>query len=96
MTKLEFYTIKTILYIIIIISTFFISNYICNDIWFKKNKIDNNEIFLFLIANALIAYFPLSILYTIKFPKKIKKKKKKNYINGKGQDNHATNGAISI
>ena len=96
MTKLEFYTIRTILFIIIIISTFFISNYICNDIWFKNNKIDDKYIFLFLIADALIAYFPLSILYTIKFPKKIKKKKKKNYINGKRQDNHRADGAISI
>jgi len=76
MTRLEFYTVKTILFIIIIICTFFISNYICNDIWFKRNKIDDNDIFLFLIANTLIAYYPLSILYTIKFPKKKKKKEK--------------------
>lgn len=95
MTKLEFYTIKTILFTLIIISTFFISNYICNDIWFKKNKIDNNEIFLFLIANTLIAYFPLSVLYAIKYPKK-KKKKKKNYLYGKAQYNHSRNGAINI
>lgn len=93
MTKLEFYTIKTFLFILIIISTFFISNYICNDIWFKKNKIDNNEIFLFLIANTLIAYFPLSIFYAIKYPKK---KKKKNYLYGKTQYNHSRNGAINI
>lgn len=77
MTKLEFYTIKTFLFILIIIITFFISNYICNGIWFKRNKIDENDIFLFLIANTLIAYFPLSMMYSIKFPKKKKKEDKK-------------------
>lgn len=96
-TKLEFYTIKTFLFILIIIITFFISNYICNGIWFKSNKIDENDIFLFLIANTLIAYFPLSILYSIKFPKEKKKKMKiKSCLNGKRKDNHPTNGVINI